>query len=126
MTDFKQSSHEISLLNAGDVIKAPIPAQFVDQASDLHEDPWRYFIETENTRLLSVDALVQSHVRWDGAERAIDLMRQAYAGANDRRVPLAVRPFDDARFLVIDGNSTLTVAVAAGWAQVPCELVPES
>jgi hypothetical protein len=72
---------------------------------------------------LSVEVLVLDHVRWDGAERAISLMRGAYEGRGDRRKPIEVRPLLNGRYLVLDGNATLTVATAAGWSQAPCLIV---
>jgi len=52
--------------------------------------------------------------------RAVQLMAAAYAGEHDRRAPITVQPIADGLYLVLDGNSTVTAAVAAGWPDVPC------
>ncbi len=97
-----------------------LPREVIAAASELSEDTWRYFNRVDDALMLDVGNLVQHHVRWDGVERAIGLMRDAYEGRTKRRAPLTVRALEGGRYCVLDGNSTLTVAIAAGWSVVPC------
>jgi hypothetical protein len=51
---------------------------------------------------------------------AIKVVAAAYAGRHERRKPILVEPLEAGRYLVLDGNSTVSVAIAAGWPTIPC------
>jgi hypothetical protein len=106
---------------------AEIPSNIATEASHLVENTDRYFEPNIGAFTAEVTVLVQDRVRWDGVKRAIGLMRDAYDGRIARRDPLTVRPIPGERLLVLDGNSTLTVAIAAGWRTVLCQMAsPEA
>lgn len=119
------SERRISIRGEAGIYQVNLPDQLARVASKLIDEPWRYFTRPEGTFLQAVETLVQGHVRWDGVERAVGYMRQAHDGEIDRRPPLTVTTLEDGRYLVVDGNSTLTVAIAAGWAAVACLLDSE-
>lgn len=112
----------ISIRTNGGVDVVEIPIEIVSAARKLVDDPWRYFRRPAEACLQPIECLIQDHVRWDGVERAIGYMQQAYDGAIERRPPLTVVELESGNYLVKDGNSTLTVAIAAGWPEVVCRV----
>jgi hypothetical protein len=108
----------------GELVFQPIPERVIEAARGLVYHPSRYFVLPQNCSSIPLTALVRSRARPDGINRAIELMAAAYRGAHDRRVPIRVRPIADGRYLVVDGNSTVTVAAAAGWPDIPCLIEP--
>lgn len=112
----------ISIKRDTEIEQVNIPEDLVSVAVQLVDDPWRYFARPTGTFLQAVETLVQDHVRWDAAERAVGYMQQAFDGQIARRSPLTVAALDNERYLVEDGNSTLTAAIAAGWVAVACQL----
>jgi hypothetical protein len=98
-----------------------IPAEIVAAARCLPHEPGRYF-EMTGASQLPVTSLVQSRARHDGIAKAVKYMGAAYRGEKSRRKPIDVERLDRDRYLVLDGNSTVTVAVAAGWPTLPCRI----
>ncbi|MEH3157967.1 MAG: hypothetical protein PGN08_03020 [Sphingomonas taxi] len=88
-------------------------------AAALPYAPDRYF-EGHGTAI-PLDALRLSRARPKGIANAIGFMREAYDGLRPRREPVAIARDGD-RFVVLDGNSTVAVAAAAGWPDVPCRI----
>ena len=92
----------------------------------LEEAPDRYFDLSGEYRFLPLDRLVSAKpeeaVR-ESAARAARHMADAAAGRIPKRAPLTVRRLPDGRYEVLDGNSTLPVARASGWREVPVRVV---
>ncbi|HYI47568.1 MAG TPA: hypothetical protein VEX35_03800 [Allosphingosinicella sp.] len=49
-------------------------------------------------------------------------MADAYANCRSKRAPIEVRPREGGGYRVVDGNSTVCIAFAAGWPDVPCHI----
>jgi hypothetical protein len=107
----------------GRVTEIEVRAQIVASARQLPYAPDRYFLTTEAAVLLPVDSLIQSRARPSGIANAVKFMRAAYDGEKSRRAPIDVRELGEGRYLVLDGNSTATIAAAAGWPALPCRII---
>lgn len=96
-------------------------------AKDLREDPSLYF-DTSSGFAITNKLLVLSHIRLDGIKNSARFMRLASEGKIPKRHPVEVQqlPGDDGRYLVKDGNSTVAVALAAGWVSTWCQEVVET
>jgi len=103
----------------GQIDDIGLSSTVVTAARALRYAPERYFV-TEDSVFLPVLSLILSRVRPDGISRAVKLMACTYDGLHPRRKPIDIRYLDDTGHLVIDGNSTVAVATAAGWPTVPC------
>jgi hypothetical protein len=103
----------------GRIVRVQIAPEIIAAARALPHAPDRYFI-IERAVLLPVANLLQKRARPEGIANAVKLMAAAYAGYQPRRKPIDVQPLEDGRYLVLDGNSTVSVAVAAGWPVIPC------
>lgn len=104
---------EIPLSN-GTVFILDVTRELRDAARSLEYDHRLYF-DVRTGEALPLDSLVLSHVRPDGVANAVRYMRQAATGEIPVRAPISARPLEDGRFEVVDGNSTATVAILAGW-----------
>ena len=92
-------------------------------AQTLSESPAAYFTPHPQAVMLSLDRLVPTRRRPEGVRNAVELMASAARGEIPRRAPIQVRPVDDGRYEIIDGNSTFAVAVLARWTALPCLVV---
>jgi len=113
------------LQESGEILKVDIAAHIVDLAKSLNYAPEKYFIIDSWTIFVPLATLVQTRMRQEGVVNAATLMKQALEGIRAPREPLAVKNWKDGWYLVIDGNSTATIAKAAGWPDVPCRISPE-
>ncbi len=109
----------------GSVAKVAIDPDTVSAARRLPYAPERYFYMNDAI-LLPLSRLIQTRARPEGIGNAVKLMAAAYAGRQIRRAPIDVQPLDAESYLVLDGNSTVTIATAAGWPLIPCRVVPTS
>lgn len=104
----------------GTEISVEFPDELARLARALPYDPERYFTRPVGVLILPLRRLTQTRARPDGVRNAVRLMRQAYDGQIDRRAPVQVQQIGGASYLVLDGNSTVTIAVLAGWPDIPC------
>jgi hypothetical protein len=112
----------ISLLSeTGDKIDVEIASEIVRQARQLPYRHDAYFI-LEHSTSIPIANLVWKRARPEGIKNAIDRMSRALQGTYPKRRPLKVELADNGGFLLIDGNSTALVALAAGWPDIPCEI----
>ncbi len=111
------------LQDSGEIAFYQLPDHILDKARTLPDDPTRYFLINEAATMLPLSALLQTRARPLGIENAIDLMRHAYQGKHARREPISVEKRKKDLYLVRDGNSTVTIAKAAGWSMIPCILI---
>ena len=91
----------------------------------LPEAPDAYFEESSRATLIPLSDLVSTRLRPKGVRNAARLMRDAAAGAADRRAPIRVARAREGSWLVLDGNSTVAVARLSGWRSIPCLVDPE-
>ena len=97
----------------------------VSQHARLDEDHQRYFDGLDRARIVPVSQVRPARKegpRRQSVETARRRMREAAAGARDRRAPLEVRQAADGVFEIIDGNATFAVATQDGWETVPVQL----
>jgi hypothetical protein len=94
-----------------------------DRASSLNlpYDLGRYF-EMGDAIAVPVTELRLSRARPGGISSAAVRMREAYDGIRARRAPITIQRSERGGYLVLDGNSTVTIALAAGWPCVACRV----
>ncbi len=115
---------EIVILDAsGEWVSIEIMDSVLQAAKLLPYAPERYFEITPSTLTLPITSLVQTRARQRGIDNAVSLMEAAYRGKQLRRAPISVRKIEADKYLVIDGNSTVTVARMAGWRDLPCAVL---
>jgi hypothetical protein len=102
---------------------ASLPAAIRSAAVALNGDPHRYFQVVDDQLMVPLDRLRLTRARPDGIASAVRRMAEAATGARPRRRPINVSLRSDGLYDVVDGNSTVVAAAAAGWACLPCELV---
>lgn len=96
----------------------------------LPEKPWKYFKRTDTCELIDLKTVRQEHISAAGKQmKAEELMHQALAGEVKPRQPLtAVRVIDDTgqvSYVILDGNTTTSIAVKNGWSKLPVEIIDE-
>lgn len=97
-----------------------LPKEIVSSARALEYAPHRYFKIEGAVKTVPIVNLTLTRMRPEGIANAVVLMRLAFQGRHDRRPPVRIRKSTENRFLVVDGNSTVAIAAAAGWPDVPC------
>jgi hypothetical protein len=85
----------------------------------------RYFTSNAKAENLPTVKLVLGRLRPNGVASAVTLMASAFEGTQPKRPPISVQPLPDGNYLVRDGNSTVAVAIAAGWPDVLCVVEKE-
>ena len=116
----------VSILEAGRERRAVLPAKIVDEARQLSEAHAQFFSAGETCEVVSISTLVWSRLRLPAVSSAVSLMRRCAEGRQERRAPISVHGMDDGRLLVLDGNSTAAVCLAAGWKTIPAQrIAPE-
>jgi hypothetical protein len=84
-----------------------------------------YFKLDEHTRMVPIEDLISSKTPEEnikGAANGAKRMAASAAGEIGRRAPITVRPLPDGKYLVLDGNGTLTAATNYGWRAMPVKL----
>jgi hypothetical protein len=110
----------------GEFARFEISATLIADASGLVERHDVYFNLTGEERPINLEYVVLSRARPEGVRNAIANMRNAANGEGVRRSAILVCRMGVNEFLVVDGNSTTIVAVAAGWSAIPANLISES
>lgn len=102
--------------------KAKLKAWAAAQPTPVLPDvPSDYFV-TDGAQMVDVSALVPLRPPADqkkSVKAAMSYAKAAADGKMDKRKPISVRDNGDGTFSVLDGNATLGMAQAAGWAQLP-------
>lgn len=89
------------------------------RAKELVERVQLYFAPHDDAVLVDIETLVLTRARPEGIAGAILKMAEAARGERERRAPIALRARADGRYVVVDGNSTVIIARAAGWSVLP-------
>ena len=100
-------------------------AEFLDDTGVPEKLPFapnKYFTGGKDVPLRLLDA---TRAREKGVHNARVFMWKAYVGEAERRKPISLRPTDDGRFEVLDGNSTYANAVASHWPSIRAEVVED-
>lgn len=94
--------------------------------SELNQPLGCYF-DTSHGVEIPITQLLQSRVRNKGILNAAVLMQQAGQGLLEKRQPISIQPLPETdKYVVVDGNSTTTIARAAGWTSIWCKIDNES
>jgi hypothetical protein len=89
---------------------------------ELPEEHGRYFRLDADTRIVPMADLVSSKMPEENMKGAINGAKRMAAAANGeigRRPPITVRPIAGGKYLVLDGNGTLTAAKQYEWQSMP-------
>jgi hypothetical protein len=81
-----------------------------------------YFNLDQHTRMVPIEDLISSKTPEENAKGAVNgakRMAASAAGEIGRRAPITVRPLPNGKYLVLDGNGTLTAAQNYGWRHMP-------
>jgi hypothetical protein len=111
------------LSDTGETVDMEITTEIVEQARKLSYRHDAYFMLDRSTLILPISDLVWKRARPEGIKNAIDRMSRAFQGTHPKRRPVKVEHTANGRYLLADGNSTALVASAAGWPDIPCEMV---
>ena len=91
------------------------------------EPDWRpYMVLEEGDVLVPVADIRTVKVRPKGVVNAIPFMEQGARGEIPKRGALLLRADEDGGFTVRDGNSTYTIAEAAGWSEMPSKIITDA
>lgn len=101
-----------------------LPGDLIKSARNLAYRPDAYFLIEQSNMVIGLDRLKLTRARPDGIASALVRMREAAIGERARRPAISVRLRRDGCFDVLDGNSTVVIATAANWKDVPCSLAP--
>jgi hypothetical protein len=99
------------------VDKRPPPAE-------LPEDHAKYFTIDAETKTIPIANLVPNKTA--GGENAAKRMAAAANGELGKRGPITVTPLGDGKYLVIDGNATMSSVARYGWRSLPAHVVERS
>ena len=89
---------------------------------ELPEEHGRYFKLDADTRIVPMADLVSSKTPEENAKGAANgakRMAASAAGEIGRRAPITVRPIAGGKYLVLDGNGTMTAAKQFDWQSMP-------
>jgi hypothetical protein len=106
----------------GKVVIMSVPNSVTSGLEALPEEPGRYFLLRTDCLSIPLDRLIVDHVQSKGIRNANLLMRRAYEGIGERRLPIKVRQHNNF-YKIIDGSSTYINAVLSSWSAIPCEIV---
>ncbi|UWU83241.1 hypothetical protein N2605_27470 [Bradyrhizobium yuanmingense] len=84
----------------------------------------RFYFVTDTGEEIPIAKLAQKRARPDGIANAALLMQKAFSGMIPKREPISVTLLENGLFLVLDGNSTVTIARMASWPAVWCKRKP--
>lgn len=107
-------------------VAAALPDEVHRTARLLIYSPAAYFETATGPQTVPLDRLRLTRARPEGIASAVSRMAEAAAGTRLRRAPVNVRLREDGAFDVLDGNSTVVAAAAAGWPDLPCTVEQEA
>lgn len=103
----------------------PSSCKLANGATELVEDPWKYFQKVPGAFLVPLSKLETIRARPTGLEHAEQHMLNAYNGEGPKRVPVQVEEGDHGKLKVFDGNSTTAIAKKHGWKFLPVTKVTD-
>lgn len=104
------------------LVQCQLDPGIVFQLTKLPEKAEAYFDVSIDHEMLLLTDLVNTRARPGGILSANKLMLSAFNDVGKPRAPILVQPYDQHRWLVIDGNSTTINALYSGWYKVPCTI----
>jgi hypothetical protein len=119
---------EIKLNSSNNYIASKDNINIVFNKIPLKESPWSYFKKTSTCELVNLDSVKQEHISSPKKQiKAEGLMHEALAGNVAPRQPLtAVKVIHEngqATYVVLDGNTTTSIAIKNGWKKLPMEVI---
>lgn len=102
-------------------------AEAIRTVKEKIEPDWRpYMVLEEGDVLVPVADIRTVKVRPKGVVNAIPFMEKGARGEIPKRGALLLRADEDGGFTVRDGNSTYTIAQAAGWSEMPSKIITDA
>ena len=103
---------------SGKVVRKKFTGEQLELASLLESDAEEYIETPSGSVFVDTKLLVLSRVRDNGIKNAVTLMQKARCGLIKKRVPISVKKYVEG-YLVVDGNSTAFLLIAAGAKKLP-------
>ena len=102
-------------------------AEAIRTVKEKIEPDWRpYMVLEEGDVLVPIGDIRTSKVRPDGVVNSVKFMVRGAKGEIPKRGSLLLRADEDGGFTVRDGNSTYTIAQAAGWSEMPSKIITDA
>jgi len=102
-------------------------AEAIRTVKEKIEPDWRpYTVLEEGDVLVPIGDIRTSKVRPDGVVNSVKFMVRGAKGEIPKRGSLLLRADEDGGFTVRDGNSTYTIAQAAGWSEMPSKIITDA
>lgn len=102
-------------------------AEAIRTVKEKIEPDWRpYMVLEEGDVLVPIGDIRTSKVRPDGVVNSVKFMVRGAKGEIPKRGSLLLRADEDGGFTVRDGNSTYTIAEAAGWSEMPSKIITDA
>lgn len=101
-------------------------AEAIKTVKETIEPDWRpYMVLEEGDVLVPIGDIRTGKVRPKGVVGAAGFMEKGARGEIPKRGALLLRADEDGGFTVRDGNSTYTIAEAAGWSEMPSKIITD-
>ena len=101
-------------------------AEAIKTVKETIEPDWRpYMLLEEGDVLVPIGDIRTGKVRPKGVVGAAGFMEKGARGEIPKRGALLLRADEDGGFTVRDGNSTYTIAEAAGWSEMPSKIITD-
>ena len=102
-------------------------AEAIKTVKETIEPDWRpYMVLEEGDVLVPIGDIRTGKVRPKGVVGAAGFMEKGARGEIPKRGALLLRADEDGGFTVRDGNSTYTIAEAAGWSEMPSKIITDA
>lgn len=102
-------------------------AEAIKTVKETIEPDWRpYMLLEEGDVLVPIGDIRTGKVRPKGVVGAAGFMEKGARGEIPKRGALLLRADEDGGFTVRDGNSTYTIAEAAGWSEMPSKIITDA
>ena len=99
----------------------------LQQAQDEIKPDWRpYMFMEDSDTLVDINSVLPVKVRPEGVVNSLSFMVQSANNEIPKRGSLLLRDNGDGTFSVRDGNSTYSIAKAAGWPELPGKIIDDA
>lgn len=112
---------EARLISNNDCIKYILCREFFkSEKLTLKHDHKLYFKDLQSSVVIPARSLLLTRARQEGITNAFERMRNAAKNRIPKRLPILVSAHTASQYRVLDGNSTVAIAVFSDWPDVPC------
>ena len=99
----------------------------LQQAQDEIQSDWRpYMFMEDGDTLVDINSVLPVKVRPEGVVKSLGFMVQSANNEIPKRGSLLLRDNGDGTFSIRDGNSTYSIAKAAGWSELPGKIIDDA